>query len=582
MKKQTFVIIFFILFLIFVISWFDKNTYNVIEITDNCSLVVDLNKNYKQNDNEIFELKDIIPYCTVENIKSDKNISGNYTQNEYIHLTVKTKEFFKKLFLNSAVTFDKNGEILVNFQKPQILLLNNGFAYTDAEYLKGEANPEKTVKILNDGKKEKYYYFNKISRKYHNFDCPSVKKSKKIEILSEKELPQNAKPCKYCLMKEKTKQEQKKAKQNRISDEHISLNNTEIYHTFGAGTLLPSSKCDNKMCQALLQEIENAESSIDIAAYELFGIPSVTNAIKKARQRGVKIRFVTDNSTLTKTFQDITPAELADKTSDDGTSKDSHRLMHNKFFIFDDKKVWTGSANITSTSISGFSANTSLLIKSEEIAQIYKQEFENLINGKFHSGKEKVFGSDSSGKIRVFFSPKNNTINEEIIEEIRNAKKKIYISSYIITHKNLTDELISAHNRGVEVRLITDANSARNNYSTHKTLRGAKIPVKTENFAGTMHMKNIIIDGETVVTGSMNFTKSGEKYNDENTLIIKDKNIAANFEKVFHKIWELIPDKYLNFDPNPESKESVGSCFDGVDNNFNGILDGLENSCKSR
>ena len=582
MKKQTFVIIFFILIFVFVIFFLDKNTYNVIEVTENCGLVVDLNKNHRQNDNEIFELKDVIPYCTVENIKSDKNLPQNFTQNEYTHLAVSTKEFFRKIFLNSVITFDKDGEILVNFSRPQILLLNNGFAYTDAEYLKGEANPEKTIKILNDGKQQKYYYFNKISRKYHNFDCPAVKKSKKIEILSEKELPQNAKPCKYCLMKEETKQEQKKAKQNKISDEHISLNNIQVYHTFGAGTLLPSSKCDNVMCQALLKEIENTENSIDIAAYELFGIPPIVNAIKSARQKGVKIRFVTDNSTLTKTFQDITPDELAEKMTDDGTSKDSHRLMHNKFFIFDDKKVWTGSANITSTSISGFSANTSILIDSEEIAQIFKKEFENFINGKFHSAKEKVFGSDSSGKIRVFFSPKNNTINEEILEEIRNAKKKIYVASYIITHKNLTDELLSAHSRGVEVKIITDANSARNNYSTHKTMRGAKIPVKTENFAGTMHMKNIIIDGETVVTGSMNLTKSGEKYNDENTLIIKDKNIAANFEKVFNKIWELIPDKYLKYDPNPESKESVGSCFDGVDNNFNGILDGLENACKSR
>lgn len=582
MKKLSYITIFLILFLIFLTVFIDNNTYRVIDITDDCNLIVDLNKNYKQNDNELFEIKNIIPYCSEQAIKANKDLPQNYTHNEYTHLSVKTKEFYRKLFLNSHITFDKNGNILVNLQYPQKIILNNGFAYTNDKNLKSEENISKTTDILNQGKTEKYYFFNTISRKYHNFGCPSIKKSKKIQILSQKELPNNATPCKYCLMKENTKQKQKTVKQNKISDDIFSLNNIKIYHSYGAGTLFPSSKCDNTMCQALLKEIENAQSSIDIASYELFGVPSIIEAVKKAKERGVRIRFITDNSTLTRTFQEIKPEELAEEVGDDGISKDSHRLMHNKFFIFDDKKVWTGSANITPTSISGFNANTSLLINSEDIAKIYKEEFENFITEKYHSSKKKVSGFDSSGNISVFFSPKDNTINSVILDEIRNAKKYIHISAYIITHKNFTDELISAHNRGVEVKVITDANSARNKYSTHKSLREAKIPVKSENFAGTMHMKNMVIDGETVITGSMNFTKSGEKYNDENTLIIKDKNIAENFEKVFQKIWELIPDKYLNYDPNPESSESIGSCFDGVDNNYNGVIDGLENSCKMK
>ncbi len=43
------------------------------------------------------------------------------------------------------------------------------------------------------------------------------------------------------------------------------------------------------------------------------------------------------------------------------------------------------------------------------------------------------------------------------------------------------------------------------------------------------HNKIIIIDGETVITGSFNFTKAAEKNNAENPLILKNKNLANQY-----------------------------------------------------
>ena len=50
--------------------------------------------------------------------------------------------------------------------------------------------------------------------------------------------------------------------------------------------------------------------------------------------------------------------------------------------------------------------------------------------------------------------------------------------------------------------------------------RNNNLELKVENWAGKMHMKSIIIDDESLVIGSMNFTKQGENVNDENSLII--------------------------------------------------------------
>jgi phosphatidylserine/phosphatidylglycerophosphate/cardiolipin synthase-like enzyme len=41
----------------------------------------------------------------------------------------------------------------------------------------------------------------------------------------------------------------------------------------------------------------------------------------------------------------------------------------------------------------------------------------------------------------------------------------------------------------------------------------------------------MIIDGETVITGSFNFTKAAEENNAENLLIIHDKKLAERYTK---------------------------------------------------
>ena len=103
--------------------------------------------------------------------------------------------------------------------------------------------------------------------------------------------------------------------------------------------------------------------------------------------------------------------------------------------------------------------------------------------------------------------------------------------------------------------------------------------LKTENYAGKMHSKSMIIDDLYFITGSMNFSNSGENKNDENTIIIKDKDIAQLQKNIFLYLWTKIPNKYLNKNAKPESLDSIGSCQDGIDNNFNNKTDKEESYC---
>lgn len=148
--------------------------------------------------------------------------------------------------------------------------------------------------------------------------------------------------------------------------------------------------------------------------------------------------------------------------------------------------------------------------------------------------------------VQVFFSP-NGGARDAVLKELAHAKKEIDIAMYILTDRELSNALISAKGRGVNVRVILDGKSAEEiGYSKHHFLSERKIDVKLDNthksygdkYEGIMHNKFAIIDNEILITGSYNWTHSAEKLNDENLLIIKDaKEITGKFSDKFKELW---------------------------------------------
>ena len=53
-----------------------------------------------------------------------------------------------------------------------------------------------------------------------------------------------------------------------------------------------------------------------------------------------------------------------------------------------------------------------------------------------------------------------------------------------------------------------------------------------------MHHKVIIIDDHTVITGSFNFSRSAEKNNDENIVILRNAAIAELYLQEWQRIWD--------------------------------------------
>jgi phosphatidylserine/phosphatidylglycerophosphate/cardiolipin synthase-like enzyme len=90
------------------------------------------------------------------------------------------------------------------------------------------------------------------------------------------------------------------------------------------------------------------------------------------------------------------------------------------------------------------------------------------------------------------------------------------VQAYSFTSAPIAKALLNAHKRGVKVEVILDRSQKTQKYSSATFLYNVGIPVKIDAQHTIAHNKVMIIDGETVITGSFNFTKPADENNAEN------------------------------------------------------------------
>lgn len=135
----------------------------------------------------------------------------------------------------------------------------------------------------------------------------------------------------------------------------------------------------------------------------------------------------------------------------------------------------------------------------------------------------------------VCFVPYENCTNQ-IISAIAEAKQSVLVQAYVLTSYPIMKELILANNRNVQVKVIVDKNQYQQYAQPLKYLLKNQVPLWLDNdLLGLAHNKVIIIDDNTVITGSFNFTKSAQTKNAENLMIIRDKNLASQYTNNWYK-----------------------------------------------
>ncbi len=346
---------------------------------------------------------------------------------------------------------------------------------------------------------------------------------------------------------------------------------------------------------SLLQKIGRLEKghSAGLATYTLSGDSDSMGAagpllvaVSQALDRGAAVLFVVDSNVGRITR--FGPADLSlNRLSRRGTNPmavsiaPDDVLMHHKIGIFDfgrnAKWVFTSSWNFTGGA-SIFQWNIGVFLRNDTLHAAYAAEMEEFRAGRFGSAKNRRHDGTrfrlegAWGDCWVRFSPFHGSgggsrdAETDIIRMINNARDDIYFALNKINRPGIQLALVNAVNRGVRVTgVIPESDLVEGRFavsapikahlSNPANFRGQRnvVFLKARAQSGDdeadsgqrdlVHTKYMIIDPDgrnpVVIHGSANWTAAGLSSptgNDENTLFLLHRDIAATFLEHFHRM----------------------------------------------
>lgn len=308
----------------------------------------------------------------------------------------------------------------------------------------------------------------------------------------------------------------------------------------------------------LIQKLNNAKRSIDVALYSLSGTvgANIATALVNAKNRGVKVRVIGEYDNRTTAPWTTLSSNGIPVINDAFGNNDGSGLHHNKFFIIDYRggaadSIWVimGSWNPTDPGTNDDRQNL-VMFQDVALAGAYTIEFQeewgsntdtpNSVNSRFGSRK---FNNTPHNfvvggvKVQSYFSPSDGTTSR-IAKTLGKAEKSINGCVMTLTRRDLADTIIAVKNRGSKTRLVLSNNTDSGTQFSYLQSNGVDIRLKGFT-PGLLHHKYAVVDAEPfgytpyVITGSHNWSSSAENSNDENSVIIQDNQIGNFYLQEF-------------------------------------------------
>jgi phosphatidylserine/phosphatidylglycerophosphate/cardiolipin synthase-like enzyme len=333
---------------------------------------------------------------------------------------------------------------------------------------------------------------------------------------------------------------------------------------------------DDKPRQRLVEFIQGADHTLDCAIYDLKH-PDILQALKAAKDRGVKLRIVYDGG-RTKSVKggpQLDPKPAGTATAVDNASLSSvatpvhvrgSHLMHSKYAIRDGATLWTGSGNWTHGGLD-LQDNNYVELATVELCRAYEENFKELLkehvaDHRAPSVTEKAAlslrpatGIPVGGvNVTPYFSGGGTEQIETYVSERLKTAKKVRVIAMLVSDPGILQSLYDLHKAGIDIKGVLDPNEmaqvmfpqggkSKTDPKLFWFAEGDPRFVAARSHAFVlndandfMHNKVLIIDDEVVVTGSYNLSEAAES-NDENTLVIESKEIAAKYSAYFDELF---------------------------------------------
>jgi len=140
--------------------------------------------------------------------------------------------------------------------------------------------------------------------------------------------------------------------------------------------------------------------------------------------------------------------------------------------------------------------------------------------------------------VSTYFSPRQGAA-AQVVGFIDHCEKTLDIAVYSFTHNGIAEAVARAHERGVKVRVLMDAVQASGRWADDEKLqaRGVAVRLIQGSGGGSFHHKFCVGDGDAIITGSFNWSKSADQRNAENFVIIRLKYAVEAFQREFNSYW---------------------------------------------
>lgn len=296
--------------------------------------------------------------------------------------------------------------------------------------------------------------------------------------------------------------------------------------------------------------IDQARFTLDVAVQEIESRP-ITEALVRARQRGLRLRLVLEQDYLRAGKPPADPFAVGGEDEEnrnlfaamlradiDARADYNPHIFHQKFIIRDSgrprRALLTGSTNFTPTGTGSHGSKKNLnhlvVAHDQRVCNEYDLEFEEIWLGTFGKVRNRHDPSPRNNSVagvsvRALFAPDHGP-EMEIMKQILKAKRRIDFAIFTFSQSSgIDDALVAMAKSGVKIRGIFDAGQGNRDWAATRLVAdsgGEAWLASRKNGLGKLHHKLMVIDGEVIIAGSFNYTDPANRLNDENILVIGD------------------------------------------------------------
>jgi phosphatidylserine/phosphatidylglycerophosphate/cardiolipin synthase-like enzyme len=365
--------------------------------------------------------------------------------------------------------------------------------------------------------------------------------------------------------------------------------------------------------EKIYQAIQSAKHDVKVSVYS-WSDSDFDKAIETAVKNGVNVRVVLHPDLAKKKGMPEKMVKLETMAAKGKVAfKVAPRNMHEKFLIVDGEYLMNTSANMSSGAKNSYSENFVFTNGPAFIIENFENEFAVIWN----SGKDVKHGPtdviedrlpyngakhQTTGKEITLYSSSMNynyienatasvaynegkyiklqakgggvgpyTVRDAIISAVKNAKKNVYCSFNHFNIKEISDALLEASKRGVDVKLTVDNQEFRERFNPEaiemtphfvenwKKIAGNEkknVPVRVKWYSHAPnptrwllnHHKFLLVDYDAqggsdntvLVTGSYNLSETAEHNQFDNMVTFRGTKYAAlqkSFLDEFNKLW---------------------------------------------